>query len=64
MLLWVAMLLAGVYAMQWGASRALGVLDALRERPVLGEKMGRPRWGVFTGGYGDYLALTAVILLG
>ena len=31
MLLWIAMLLAGVYAMQWGASRAVTVLDGLRK---------------------------------
>jgi len=31
MTLWAAMLLAGVYAMQWGASRAVTVLDGLRK---------------------------------
>jgi cation:H+ antiporter len=32
MALWIGMLLAGVYAMQWGASRAVNVLDGYAAR--------------------------------
>lgn len=46
--LWIGMLLAGVYAMQWGAGRAVSVLDALRERLGLHAAAGGALMGLAT----------------
>lgn len=46
--LWVAMLLAGVYAMQWGASRAVTVLDGLRKHYGLHAAAGGAFMGLAT----------------
>ena len=46
--LWVFMLLAGVYAMQWGASRAVTVLDGVREHVGLHAAAGGAFMGLAT----------------
>lgn len=46
--LWIAMLLAGVYAMQCGASRAVNVLDAVRSRLGLHAAAGGALMGLAT----------------
>jgi cation:H+ antiporter len=48
MALWIGMLLAGVYAMQWGASRAVNVLDGLRSRLGLHAAAGGALMGLAT----------------
>jgi cation:H+ antiporter len=46
--LWILMLLAGVYAMQWGASRAVAVLDGLRKSVGLHAAAGGAFMGLAT----------------
>lgn len=46
--LWIGMLLAGVWAMQWGASRAVGVLDGVRGRLGLHAAAGGALMGLAT----------------
>lgn len=48
MALWIAMLLGGVYAMQWGATRAVEVLDGLRGRLGLHAAAGGAIMGLAT----------------
>lgn len=48
MALWIAMLLAGVWAMQWGASQAVNVLDGVRSRFGLHAASGGALMGLAT----------------
>ena len=45
---WFALVLVGIYAMQWGASRAVGLLGSLRARFGLSAAAGGALMGVAT----------------